>query len=116
VQSGDIEEVQFEYVSAEELRRRFNDGKYWDRARFGDLWQRPEEEGHPNPPESGDPFCTLSQILSYRDDQARQIARVHQYLRPDGTIGGSAGRPDPKELLEDGVVYAVIEIPAAEGD
>jgi hypothetical protein len=109
-----IGEPDFEYVSADELRQRFNDGNYWDRARYGDLWQRLEEEGHPNPPRSGDPYCTWSQILTYRGDDARQIARVHQYKRPDGTIGGTAGKPDPKELLEGGVVYPVLEIPDAE--
>jgi hypothetical protein len=29
---------------------------------------------------------------------------VHQYLRPDGTLGLS-GRPDPKLVLYEGVVY-----------
>lgn len=29
---------------------------------------------------------------------------VHIYLRVDGSIGGS-GKPDPKWLFEDGVVY-----------
>jgi hypothetical protein len=114
MESG-IAKPEFEFISPQELRQRFNDGRYWDRARFGDLWQRLEQEGHPNPPRSGDPFCTLSQILTYRDDQANQVARVHQYLRPDGSIGGDVGMPDPKELLEDGVVYAALEIPDAEG-
>jgi len=34
------------------------------------------------------------------------VAVVFQYLRPDGSIGGS-GRPDPKFLLRDGVQYVV---------
>jgi hypothetical protein len=33
----------------------------------------------------------------------RRIAVVHQYLRPDGFVGGS-GRPDPKAILREGVL------------
>jgi hypothetical protein len=29
---------------------------------------------------------------------------VHQFLRPDGTIGAS-GLPDPKMMLKDGIEY-----------
>jgi len=35
-----------------------------------------------------------------------KIAGVHQYLRPDGTIGLS-GRPDTKEVYVDGVLYII---------
>lgn len=52
-------------------------------------------------------MCTRSQILAYEDPPGKQIAVVHQYLRPDGTIGGS-GRPDPKRLMVNGIVYAVM--------
>jgi len=45
-------------------------------------------------------------MVAYLDAGGQRIALVHQYLRPDGTIGGS-GRPDPKELLEDGIIYYV---------
>jgi len=93
------------------LRQLFNDGEYWQRAQYGDLFQTVEAEGHPSPPISGEPFCTYSQIVAYRDDHGHQVARVHQYLRPDGSIGLS-GRPDPQLLLEDGVLY----IAASTGD
>jgi hypothetical protein len=43
-----------------------------------------------------------------------KVAGVHQYLRPDGTIGLS-GRPDPKEVYIDGVLY-IIETKASEID
>ena len=33
---------------------------------------------------------------------------VHLYFRPDGSIGGS-GKPDPKWLFEDGVIYIPCE-------
>jgi hypothetical protein len=33
-----------------------------------------------------------------------EIARAHQYLRPDDTLGLS-GKPDPKRVVDDGVLY-----------
>lgn len=96
-------------IGREDLRRRFNGGRYWHRVQVGELWQVPEEEGHPSPPPSGEPYCTRSQMLSCHADELGQVARVHQYLRPDGSLGGAAGRPDPKELLEDGVLYVVVD-------
>lgn len=97
-----------EVVSRGELRRRFNEGRYWHRVQVGELLQTPEEEGHPSPPPAGEPYCTYSQMLAYRLDDGEPVARVHQYLRPDGRIGAS-GRPDPKELLEDGTLYVVVD-------
>jgi hypothetical protein len=57
-----------------------------------------------DPQRSGQPHGTLSQIVIYIDASDLQVALVHQYLRPDGTLGGS-GRPDPKKVLTDGVLY-----------
>ena len=37
-------------------------------------------------------------------DAGSEVARVHQYLRKDGTLGAS-GRPDPKMIIEKGVAY-----------
>ena len=62
------------------------------------------KENHPSPQPASEPFCTRSQMISYMDAQGTEIARVHQYLRPDGTIGGS-GKPDPKRMLHEGVIY-----------
>jgi hypothetical protein len=47
-------------------------------------------------------------MVSYRDPNDDEVARVHQYLRPDGTIAGS-GLPDPKRLFEDGIVYRLMK-------
>lgn len=96
--------LEFRNVSIWELRRRFNEGRYWERARAGEFQQIVKYNGRPNPADSGEPYCTRSQIVVYVDEQNQKIAHVHQYLRPDGTIGG-AGKPDPKRLLEEGVVY-----------
>ena len=48
---------------------------------------------------------TLSQMVSFREPGCdNQVALAHRYLKPDGTIGGS-GRPDPKLVLQDGILY-----------
>ena len=82
------------------LRKMFNDAGMADRALYGDLYQTIEANGHPSPPLAGEPHCTRSQILAYRDGDGRAVARVHRYLRPDGRVGLS-GRPDPREMLGD---------------
>jgi hypothetical protein len=43
-------------------------------------------------------------MIAYYNQQGKKVAIAHQYVKPDGTIGGS-GRPDPKWLLEEGVIY-----------
>jgi hypothetical protein len=82
----------------------FNDGNYWHRALYGDLYQAPVEDDHIQRRRSGQPPCTHSQLMAYFDQQGRQVAIVHQFRRSDGSLGGE-GRPDPKELLHDGVLY-----------
>lgn len=56
------------------------------------------------PSTAGEPNGTLSQMVSYRDSDNREVARCHQYLRPDGTIGGS-GKPDPKRVYLEGTLF-----------
>ena len=79
-------------------------GEYTKRAASGHLKVRVSREGHPSPAASGQPYCTRSQILRYFDEDGQRVAVAHQYLRPDGSIGGS-GLPDPKAILQDGVLY-----------
>ena len=83
-------------VPPAELQRIFNEGLYWERVQANQLLQS-VESAHPAPPASGQPPGTLSQMIWYFDGLDR-VALVHQYLRPDGTIGAS-GRPDPKRIL-----------------
>ena len=87
-----------------ELRRRFNCGRYWQRLATGELRATVGRVFHPSPLKSGQPHCTESQEVFYYDSSGQEVARVHQYLRPDGTLGGS-GLPDPKRLRGNGVVY-----------
>ncbi len=84
----------------------FNDGRYLTRVKSGELSEKLIREGHPSPPMSKQPPCTRSQIIAYLDGQGRKVAIVHQYLRPDGKLGGS-GQPDPKTLFDKGILYVV---------
>jgi len=45
-------------------------------------------------------------ILAYYDSGGRRVSIVHQYLRPDGKIG-AGGKPDPKWVLFNGVIYGI---------
>jgi hypothetical protein len=94
-------------VPARDVRHRFNEGDYWQRASAGEFRQVIARDGHPSQERSGEPYCTRSQIIGYWNSDGEMIAKVHQYLRPDGTIGGS-GRPDPKVLFEHGVRYRAL--------
>ena len=96
------------FIPKEELRRRYNAGGFWRHAQSGVLATRTRRDGQPSPEESGEPFCTRSQIVASYDASGERVAVVHQYLRPDGSIGGS-GRPEPKALVEGGIIYRPIE-------
>jgi len=93
-------------VSAQELRQLFNSERFWERAKNSLLLEKLDSEGHPSPRDSGEPPCTRSQIIAYLDSSGHRVAVVHQYLRKDGTLGGS-GRPDPKKLFHDGKLYVL---------
>jgi hypothetical protein len=93
-------------VSARVLQQMFNSQHYWDKVKQGILVAEVKSNRHPSSPKAHEPFCTRSQYIIYRDKSGRKIAGVHQYLRPDGTIGAS-GRPDPKQLFFEGTLYIV---------
>lgn len=44
-----------------------------------------------------EPFCTWSRSYRYETMDGKPVAVVHEYDRPDGSVGGS-GHPDPKWL------------------
>src|SRR5271169_2032607 len=90
-------------VSQWRMRRRFNRGRYYERVKSGELATR-MNQSHPSRTKANEPFCTWTQEVFYIDATNQEIARVHQYLRPDGTLGAS-GLPDPKMLVEGNVMY-----------
>jgi hypothetical protein len=89
-------------VTERELRSRFRAGDYLNRAEAGEFgcclkrsgWSTSEDE----------PPGTRSLMVNYVDDLGHRVFLVHMFLRPDGSIGAS-GMPDPKWLIEDGIVY-----------
>jgi hypothetical protein len=89
-------------VKEQELRRLFTAGDYLNRAIAGEFdccltaWGRATSKDEPE--------GTRSMMVSYVDVRHHRIFLVHLYLRPDGSIGAS-GRPDPKWLFENEVVY-----------
>ena len=60
-------------------------------------------QGSPDP-RKGEPPGTKSQLIRYVDRAGQSVVLVHQYLRPNGTLGAS-GRPDPKRLRLGKVLY-----------
>jgi hypothetical protein len=95
------------YVSATEIRRQFNDGRFEDLVAYNVLTERLIREGNPTPT-ANQPPGTKSQVIAYMNQNGVQVAVVHRYLRPDGTLGGS-GRPDPKKVFHKGQLYVLDE-------
>jgi hypothetical protein len=95
------------YVSAQQLRKLFNEGQYAQRARRGEFRRVTIRDKRADPIKTGEPRGTKSQMIAYIDANGNQVALVHQYLRPDGTFGGRGHRPDPKIILHDGVLYRI---------
>jgi hypothetical protein len=104
---GDFSKHDICEVTPQGLRDRFAELDIWYRSISGDLSTTVIADGHPSPHSSGEPFCTRSQRLLYRDEHGNQVAQAHQYLREDGTLGAS-GVPDPKLILHEGTVYGAL--------
>jgi hypothetical protein len=81
----------------------FNEGRYWERAQAGEFRQVVFWRGRTTP--SFEPPGTESQMVRYIDQSGDDVAQVHQYVRPDGSLGGRGHRPDPKRLFQDGAIY-----------
>jgi len=82
----------------------FNRGNYVTRVAAGEFIARVLKDRHPSSPKAAVPYCTRSQSIAYLDRNGDEVALVHQYLQSDGTLG-AGGLPDPKRLLQDGILY-----------
>lgn len=92
-------------VDAWEMRKLFNSSGYYEMAKSGELEANVTRNSHPPYILAPVPFCTWSQTISYRrSSDGQEMARVHQYYRPDGTLGAS-GLPDPKRLVIGNITY-----------
>lgn len=63
---------------------------------------------HPSSPQSGEPYCTRTEIVQYKDGNCT-IALACRFLRTDGTLGAS-GKPDPKWIKVNGQIYKLEEV------
>lgn len=61
------------------------------------------KQRHASPEKSGQAFCTYSQMLALVDKNENHVAKVHQYLLPDKTIGASK-LPDPVRIEWNGEI------------
>jgi len=86
---------QVQIVTPYIIRQYFNKNGYFNKMLKGEFTTRVGWKKHHAPID--EPICTYSQIVYYYDNTRRLVAIVHQYLRPDGTIGAS-GKPDPKRI------------------
>src|SRR5260370_37157932 len=93
-------------ISKDELHKIFNKTGYWNKYQSGQLQSILRKSKHPSSPLANEPICTQSQYITYVNESGEKIAGVHQYLRPDGTMGLS-GKRDPKEVLIEGVLYII---------
>lgn len=95
------------FVSEVELRRIFNENRYFERMQEGELHSYIVKQ---NRRRGGDRRVrnAMSQTVEYRDQHGRRVAIVHQYRLKDGRLGGS-GKPDPKVVVHEEIVYFLEE-------
>jgi len=103
-------EPQFQIIRIDEweMRRIFNEGDYQGKVLAGQLIEKIRRDTHPSRTEAEEPYCTRTQEISYVDADDREIVRVHQYMRTDGTLGAS-GLPDPKRILVGEIMYRIVK-------
>lgn len=97
------------FVDERKLRQLFNDSPYLERVMRGEYTTKVlyDERAHSD---SNQPRGTRSKRIGYYDENGQQVAIVHQFELPDGSIGGS-GKPDPKEVLVGDTVYLLFPQP-----
>lgn len=97
-----------QYVSKDEIRRLFNEGRYFERVETGELVVSDVIDVGPSPPNFT--IGSRSQMVEYQTQSALTVAWVHQ----DGdSVGNPAegSTPDPKYLFHEGVRYKPSEFP-----
>jgi len=94
-------------IPEHELQQMFNEGDYAGRLRRNELTAHLLKDG-PAPLRDDLPPGSRSQMVVYRDTQTRKVvAEVHQYMRPNGTLGAS-GKQDPKRIFVGNIAYIPI--------
>jgi len=95
-----------EWVTPDIIRHHFNTSQIFEKMKAGEYHTNLTRDSHPGKIKGREPYCTRSQIVFYYDLDNNLLAVVHQYLRPDGTLGAS-GLPDPKWLYINNRILAV---------
>jgi|SRR5208282_1269013 hypothetical protein len=99
---------QIKRVTEQQIQKIFNE-HYLDDITAGKIVETVMENRHPSLIAANEPYCTKSQMVSYRNPTTNEeLARAHRYVRPNGSIGAS-GKPDPKRVLFDGIWYRIIK-------
>ena len=94
------------WISSGRIRSLFNGSQYPALIANGSLVALPLRRTHlqkPSPHQG--PLCTHSEVILYQSNEKSLFVIIHQYLKPDGSLGAS-GRPDPKRIKIDGEIYA----------
>jgi hypothetical protein len=90
------------------MRRIFNEARFEERTRSGELTLRIIKERVIDPiiTEVGEnvPEKSISQDARYIDKNNNELCRAHRYITPEGAIGGS-GKTDPKTIFVNAVHY-----------
>jgi hypothetical protein len=76
-----------------ELRKIFNEGRYWERVHEGTLKAEIIHEGTPDAA-SEQPPGTVTRTYEIQDLDGNALARAHAFIQPGWIIGGS-GKVDP---------------------
>lgn len=97
---------QIREVDRDELRSIFNELKLHERVVTGEISSL-VVSSTPASRKSNQPPGTESQEVAYFDG-GNEVARVHQFVLPDGSIAAS-GRPDPKAVLHQGILHVLRE-------
>lgn len=96
--------MEYRKVGEEELQALFNRLRIWERYETGELVKRTLKVGRYKS-KRGDLRGTRWEYWGFYEQHTdREIARTHQHVRRNGAIAGS-GKPDPKRLFHDGVLY-----------
>jgi hypothetical protein len=90
-------------IEVDEMRKRFNTGGFQENVASGE-WTTTVMESRISKNLPEETVEITSVMLSYQDKDGNEMARVHQYQRPDGSLAAS-GKPDPKRLVQNGVLY-----------
>ena len=95
-------------ISKWNMRRLFNEGRFYEQVVSGELTARKENEYNPLIVSENIPLGSRSFETFYYDRHGNVVAQVQRFVTPQGTIGAS-GKVDPKRLHIKGVTYAIVK-------